>query len=115
VYHDLEDIELRQIADDVHVDSPLAPIVEIMREKFLKYWEDVPLIIIIINYFHPSFKKKYTIRLFQRYKKFFNLSHLGEEQRVTSALEEMFKLYNAQIHANQVNQSSYSNLRNIRY
>jgi hypothetical protein len=38
-----------------------------------------------------------------------------EEQRVTSVLEEMFNLYNTQLHANQTNQSSSSNPRNIRY
>jgi Domain of unknown function (DUF4413) len=115
VYHDFENIDLRRIAEDVHGDSPLSPIIEAMREKFLKYWDDVPLIIIIINCLHPSFKKKYTIRLLERYKKDLNLPHIGEEQRVTSVLEEMFNLYNTKIHANQTNQSFSSNPRNIRY
>lgn len=115
VYHDLEDMDIRRIAEDVHSDSPLSPIIEAMREKFLKYWDEVPLITILANCLHPSFKKKYTIRLLERYKKNLNLSHMGEEQRVTSALEEMFNLYNAQLHANQSNQPSSSNPRNIRY
>jgi hypothetical protein len=100
VYHDLEDIELYQIAEDVHGDSLLSPIIEVMRDKFLKYWDKVPLVTILDNCIHPSFKKKYTIRLLERYKKNLNLSHTGEEQRVTSILEEMFNLYNTQLHAN---------------
>jgi hypothetical protein len=115
VYHDLEDIDLRRIAEDVHGDSPLSPIIEAMREKFLKYWDEVPLVIILVNYLHLSFKKKYTIRLLKRYKKNLNLPHIGEEQRVTSALKEMFNLYNSQLHVNQTNQPYSSNPRNIRY
>jgi Domain of unknown function (DUF4413) len=115
VYHDFENIDLRRIAEDVHGDSPLSPIIEAMREKFLKYWDGVPLITIIANCLNPSFKKKYTIRLFERYKNNLNLPHIGEEQRVTSALEEIFNLYNTRHHANQTNQSSSSIPRNIRY
>jgi Domain of unknown function (DUF4413) len=115
VYHDFENIDLHRITEDVHGDSPLSPIIEVMREKFLKYWDKVPLIIIIVNYLHPSFKKKYTIKLLERYKKNLNLPHIGEEQRVTSALEKMFNLYNTQLHANQTNQSSSSNPHNTRY
>jgi hypothetical protein len=37
VYHDFENIDLCRIAEDVHGDSPLSPIIEAMREKFLKY------------------------------------------------------------------------------
>jgi hypothetical protein len=105
VYHDFENIDLHQIAEDMHGDSPLSPIIEAMREKFLKYWDEVPLITIIVNCLHSSFKKKYTIRL----------PHIGEEQHVTSALEKMFNLYNTQLHANQTNQPSSSNPRNIKY
>jgi hypothetical protein len=115
VYHDFENIDFHRIAEDVHGDSPLSPIIEAMREKFLKHWDEVPLITIIVNYLHPSFKNMYTIRLLERYKKNLNLPHIGEEQRVTSALEEMFNLYNIQLHANQTNQPSSSNSRNIRY
>jgi hypothetical protein len=50
------------------LDSSLSPIVEAMKENFLKYWEEVPAVTIIANYFHPSFKKKYTVRFLQRYK-----------------------------------------------
>jgi Domain of unknown function (DUF4413) len=115
VYHDFENIDLRRIAEDVDGDLSLSSIIEAMREKFLKYWDEVPLITIIANYLHPSFKKKYTIKLLEQYKNNLNLSHIGEEQRVTSALEEMFNLYNTQLYANQTNQSSSSNPRNIRY
>jgi hypothetical protein len=115
VYHDLEDIDLHRIAEHVHGDSPLSLIIEVMREKFLKCWDEAPLITILTNYLHPSFKKKYTIRLLERYKKNLNLPHIGEEQRVTSALEEIFNLYNTQLHANKTNQPSSSNPHNIRY
>jgi hypothetical protein len=43
------------------------------------------------------------------------LPNTGEEQRVTSALEDIFNLYNAQIYVNQMNQHSSSIPRNIRY
>jgi Domain of unknown function (DUF4413) len=115
VCYDFENIDLRRNAEDVHGDSPMSPIIEAMREKFLKYWDEVPLITIIVNCLYPSFKKKYTIRLLDRYKKNLNLPHIGEERRVTYALEEMFNLYNTQLHANQTNHSSSSNPRNIRY
>jgi Domain of unknown function (DUF4413) len=92
VYHDFKNIDLRRIAEDVHGDLPLSPIIEVMREKFLKYWDEIPLITIIANCLHPSFKKKYTIKLLERYKKNLNLSHIGEEQRVTSALEKNVQL-----------------------
>jgi hypothetical protein len=49
------------------------------------------------------------------YKKNLNLSHIGEEQCVISALKEMFNLYNTQLHANQTNQQSSSNFCNIMY
>jgi Domain of unknown function (DUF4413) len=80
--------------EDVHSNSPLSRIIEAMREKFLKYYDEVPLVIILTNCLHPSFKKKYTITLLERYKKNLNVPHIGEEQPVTSAVEEMFNLYN---------------------
>jgi Domain of unknown function (DUF4413) len=106
VYHDLEDIEIHRIAEDVHGDSHLAPIIEAMRDKFLKYWEVISLITIIANYLQPSFKKKYTIKLLERYKNNLNLSQTGEEQRVTSTLENILNLYNTQFYVNQTNQPS---------
>jgi hypothetical protein len=63
----LDDIEVHQITDDVRANSPYAPIIEVMRGKFLKYWEEVPIIIIMINYFHSSFKEevhnKYALKI----------------------------------------------------
>jgi hypothetical protein len=115
VYHYFENIDFRRIVEDVQGDSPLSPIIEATTEKFLKYSDEVPLITIIVNCLHHSFKKKYTIRLLEQYKKNLNLPHIREEQCVTSALEEMFNLYNTQLHANQTHQSSSSNPRNIRY
>jgi Domain of unknown function (DUF4413) len=50
VYREMENIE--------SLDCSLSPIVEAMKENFLKYWEEVPAVIIIANYLHPSFKKK---------------------------------------------------------
>jgi hypothetical protein len=73
VYYDFEDIDFHRIAEHVHSDSPLSPIIEVMRDKFLKYWYEVPLVIILVNCLYPSFKKKYTIRLLELYKKNLNL------------------------------------------
>jgi hypothetical protein len=46
IYREMEDIE--------SLDSSLFS----MKENFLKYWEEVPIVIIITNCIHPSFKKK---------------------------------------------------------
>ena len=77
------------------LDSSLSPIVEAMKEKFLKYWEEVPAVTIIANCLHPSFKKKYTVRLLQRYKQNLHLRTNEEDNRVNSLLEEMFNIYNS--------------------
>jgi hypothetical protein len=71
-----------QIVKNVHGDSPLSSIIDAKREKILKYWDKISLIIIIVNYLHSSFKKKYTIRLLEQYKKNLNLSHIEEEKNV---------------------------------
>jgi 16S rRNA C1402 N4-methylase RsmH len=99
----MEDIE--------SLNSSLSPIVEAMKEKFLKYWEEVPAVIIIANYLYPSFKKKYTVNLLQRYKQKLRLHTNEEENRVNNLLEEMFNIYNYRRNAN--NPSSTS--RNIIY
>ena len=103
VYREMEDIET--------CDSPLEPIVAAMKEKFLKYWEEVPLVTIIANCLHPSFKKKFTVKMLQRYKHNLHLDHTMEEPRVNAALEEMFNLYNSRRNANQPSSSS----RNVGY
>jgi Domain of unknown function (DUF4413) len=83
----MEDIE--------SLDSSVSPIIEAMKENFLKYWEEVSIVTIIINYLHPSFKKKYTVSLLQRYKYNLHLPTNEEENRVNSLLEEMFNIYNS--------------------
>jgi O-antigen ligase len=50
VYREMKNIE--------SLDSSLSPIVEAMKEKFLKYWEKILTVIIIANCLHPPFKKK---------------------------------------------------------
>ena len=49
-----------------NIDSSLNPVIEAMTTKFLKYWEEVPAVMIIANCLHPEFKKKYTVRLLQK-------------------------------------------------
>ena len=93
------------------LDSSLSPIVEAMKEKFLKYWEEVPAVTIIANYLHPSFKKKYTVRLLQRYKQNLHLRTNEEDNRVNSLLEEMFNIYNSRRNTNNPSTTD----RNIRY
>jgi len=85
VYSEMEGIQ----------NSSLNPIVGAMKDKFLKYWEEVPLVTIIANCLHPAFKKRYTIKMLQRYKQNLNLDSTKEEARVNSALEDMFNLYNS--------------------
>jgi Domain of unknown function (DUF4413) len=103
VYHEMENIE--------SLDSSLSPIVEAMKEKILKYLEEIPTVIIIANYLHPSFKKKYTIRLLQRYKQNLRLRTNEEENRVNSLLEEMFNIYNSRRNTNDPSTTGH----NIRY
>ena len=52
-------------------DCSLTPIVEAMKEKFLKYWEDVPLLAIIANCLNPAYKKYYMIKVVERYKRIY--------------------------------------------
>jgi uncharacterized protein YdiU (UPF0061 family) len=103
VYREMENIE--------SLDSSLSPIVEAMKEKFLKYWEEVPAVTIIANCLHPSFKKKYTVRLLQRYKQNLHLRTNEEDNRVNSLLEEMFNIYNSRRNTNNPSTTD----RNIRY
>jgi hypothetical protein len=91
---DFENIYLHRIAEDVHGDSPLSPIIEAMREKFLKYWDKVPLITIIANCLQHSFKKKYTIKLFERYKKNLNFTTYRGGTTCDIHIGKMFNLYN---------------------
>jgi Domain of unknown function (DUF4413) len=93
------------------LDSSLSLIVEAMKEKILKYWEEIPVVTIIANYFYPSFKKKYTVGLLQRYKQNLHLPTNEEDNRVNRLLEEMFNIYNSRRNTNNL----YTTDRNIRY
>jgi hypothetical protein len=81
--------------DAENLDLSLVPIAQAMKEKFLKYWEEVPTVIIITSCFHLSFKKKYTVLILQRYKNNLRLPYTEEETRVSSLLEDMFNIYNS--------------------
>jgi Domain of unknown function (DUF4413) len=85
----------REIKNIESLESSLSPIIEAMKEKILKYWEEVPAVKIIVNCLHPSFKKKYTVTLFQRYKQNLYLRTNEEDNCVNSLLEEMFNIYNS--------------------
>ncbi|KAJ4757075.1 Zinc finger BED domain-containing protein DAYSLEEPER [Rhynchospora pubera] len=65
-----------------------------MTTKFLKYWEEVPLVTIIANCLNPNLNKMYTVKMLQRYKSNLGLSSHNEEARVNFALETMFNIYN---------------------
>jgi Domain of unknown function (DUF4413) len=79
----------------INLNSSLVPILQAMKDKFLKYWEEVPVVIIIASCLHPSFKKKYTVLILQRYKNNLHLPYIEEEARVSSLLEDMFNIYNS--------------------
>ncbi|KAJ1703169.1 hypothetical protein LUZ63_002948 [Rhynchospora breviuscula] len=89
VYRDIRELENR--------DETLAPIVKAMTTKFLKYWDDVPLVTIIVNCLDPHWKVKYTVKMMQKYKENLGLQAHNEEGRVNYALETMFNLYNSRI------------------
>jgi hypothetical protein len=86
VYRELEDIE--------ELGENLAPIVNAMKEKFLKYWEEVPAVTIIANCLHPTFKKKYTKRLLHKYRSNLNLPTYDVDTDVDTLFDEMFNIYN---------------------
>jgi hypothetical protein len=66
------------------------------------------------NGFYLSFKKKYIVKFLERYKKISNFVTQHGGTRVTSELEEIFTLYNYQLHINELNQPS-SSMLNVRY
>jgi len=90
---------------EIH-DKSLTPIVDAMKQKFLKYWEDVPLVAIIANCLNPAYKKFYTIKVVQRYKDNLRLDNTGVEDYVDSKFEEMYNIYNSRMSANQNPSSS---------
>jgi Domain of unknown function (DUF4413) len=87
VYRELEQAETR--------DKSLTPIVDAMKQKFLKYWEDIPLLAIIVSCLNPAYKKYYTIRMIQAYKDNLHLSNTGVEAYVNSKFDAMFNIYNS--------------------
>ena len=56
-----------------HEHPTLGPIVETMREKFLKYWKEVPPVTILANCVHPAYKKKWAIIFLRKYYEFLGL------------------------------------------
>jgi hypothetical protein len=98
VYCELEQAETR--------DKSLTPIVYAMKQKFLKYWEDIPLLAIITNCLNLAYKKYYTIRIVQAYKDNLHLSNTGVEAYVNSMFYEMFNIYNSRMVDNQNPSSS---------
>ena len=66
VYRELEEAETQ--------DESLTPIVDGMKTKFLKYWEDIPLLAIIASCLNPAYKKFYTIKMVEAYKENMHLN-----------------------------------------
>ena len=84
----------------------LTPIVDAMKQKFLKYWEDVPLLAVIANCLNPAYKKYYTIKFIERYKDNLHLDKSGVEAYVDSKFDEMFNVYSSRMSDNQNPSSS---------
>jgi Domain of unknown function (DUF4413) len=97
--------------DAENLNPSLVPILQAMKYKFLKYWEEVPAVTIIASCLHPLFKKKYTVLMLQRYKNNLRLPYTEEEARVSSLLEDMFNIYNSRRNMNQ----AFSSGQNTRY
>jgi len=106
VYVELDELET--------ADSTLAPIVDAMKEKFLKYWEDVPLLAIIASCLNPAYKKGYTIMILERYKSNLGLDPQFVKTQVETAFNEMFILYNSLLNVEE-NQPSSSRAAAARY
>jgi Domain of unknown function (DUF4413) len=103
VYRELEQAETH--------DKSLTPIVDAMKQKFLKYWEDIPLLAIIAICLNPTYKNYYTIRMVQAYKDNLHkdnlhLSNTEVETYVNSKFDEMFNIYNSRMVDNQNPSSS---------
>jgi Domain of unknown function (DUF4413) len=98
VYRELEQAETQ--------DKSLTQIVDVMKQKILKYWEDIPLLPIIASRINLAYKKYYTIRMVQAYKDNLHLSNTGVEAYVNSKFDEMFNIYNSRMVHNQNPSSS---------
>ena len=103
VYNELEQAEIN--------DKSLTPIVDAMKQKFLKYWEDVPLLAVIANCLNPAYKKYYTIKFIERYKEYLHLDSTGVETYVDSKFDEMFHIYSSRMSGNQNPSSSQAGPR----
>jgi hypothetical protein len=72
-----------------------------MKQKILKYWEDIPLLAIIASRLNPTYKKYYTIIMVQAYKENLHLSNTEVEAYMNSKFDEMFNIYNSRMVDNQ--------------
>ena len=86
-------------------DPSLAPIVEAMREKFLKYWEHVPPITLVAHVLHPTYKLHYTTRMLQIYHANLGLQTGEEEPTIRQLLQELVSTYSAQPNVDQPSSS----------
>ena len=73
----------------------LLPIATAMKEKFLKYWEDVPLLTIAANCLHPTYKKRWTVKILHMYYRNLDITRTNVDQVVTIAIEGLYNAYNA--------------------
>ena len=103
VYSELEQAETH--------DKSLTPIVDAMKQKFLKYWEDVPLLAIIASCLNLAYKKYFTIRILETYKENIYLDKTRVDTYVNSKFDEMFNLYNSRMSDNQNPSSSRATSR----
>jgi hypothetical protein len=84
----------REMKDVKNIDPSFILIVHVMKEKFLKYREEFFVVTIIVSYLHSSFKKKYTILMFHRYKNNLCPPYTKVEARMTNLSDDMFNIYN---------------------
>ena len=84
---------LCRIEESEETDRPLAPIVNAMKEKFLKYWEHVPLITIVANVLHPTYKLHYTVKMLRKYKSYLGLAVGDEEPTIRQVLQQLVSAY----------------------
>ena len=84
----------------------LVPIVNAMKEKFLKYWEHVPLITIIANVLHPTYKLHYTVKMLRKYKQYLGLDVGDEEPTIRQVLQQLVSAYTTRPNVEQPTSSS---------
>jgi hypothetical protein len=59
VYRELEQVETH--------DKSLTPIIDAMKQKILKYWEDIPLLAIIASWLNSAYKNPKFDEMFNIY------------------------------------------------